>query len=77
MIFESDPTYVLSCNSTCNLHGCDHSAVELVLNMSSIKDKSINKSVYCINKANFNQMKYSLVNFPWHSCFDNDISNVE
>ena len=74
LVFVSDPTYVLSCNSTCNLHGCDHSAVELVLNMPSIKDKSINKSVYCINKANFNQMKYSLDNFPWHSCFDNDIN---
>ena len=72
LVFVSDP-YVLSCNSTCNLHGCDHSAVEIHLNMSSIKDKSINKSVYCINKANFSQMKYSLVNFPWHSCFDYDI----
>ena len=41
--------------------------------MSSIKDKSISKSVYCINKANLSQMKYSLVNFPWHSCFDYDI----
>ncbi len=74
LVFVSDPSYVLSCKSTCNLDGCDHSAVEMFLNMSALKDKPISKSVYCLSKADFNHMKYLLVNVPWQLCFDDDIN---
>ena len=29
--------------------------------------------MYCLNKADFNQMKCMLINFPWNLCFDDDI----
>ena len=73
LVFVSNPSCVLSCNSTYNLNGCDHSAVEVLLNMSPLKEKAVKKSVYCLNKADFNQMKCMFVNFPWNLCFDNDI----
>ena len=71
LVFVSDQSYVVSCSSTCNLHGCDHSAVEIILGMSPLKAKStIKKSVYCLNKADFNQLKYYLCNFQWYTCFE-------
>ena len=42
--------------------------------MSPLKTKPINKSVYCLNKADFDQMKYLLVNSPWYSCFENNVN---
>lgn len=71
LVFVSDPSYVVSCSSTCNLHGCDHSAAEIILKMSPLKARSaIKKSVYCLNKADFNQLKFNLFNCQWYSCID-------
>ena len=63
LVFVSDPSFVISCNSTYNLNGCDHSAVSLLLNTCHIKgDPIITKPVYCLNRADFDKMKCFLVN---------------
>ena len=41
LVFVSDPSFVISCNSTYNLNGCDHSAVSLLLNTCHIKGDPI------------------------------------
>ena len=77
LVFVSDPSFVISCNSTYNLHGCDHSAVSLVLNTSQVKRvPNISKPVYCFNRADYDKMKSSLVNSLDQLSFDGDVDMI-
>ena len=74
LVFVSDPSFVILCNSTYNLNGCDHSAVSLLLNTCYIKgDPIITKPVYCLNRADFDKMKCFLVNGIEKLCIDNNV----
>lgn len=72
LVFVSDPSFVIACNSTYNLNGCDHSAVSLLLNTCHVKNVPIiTKPVYCLKRADFEKMKKLFLNSVGHLCFDN------
>ena len=74
LVFASDPSFVISCNSTYKLNGCDRSAVSLLLKTCHIKgDPIIAKPVYCLNRADFDKMKLSLVDGFQKLCIDNNV----
>jgi hypothetical protein len=69
LVFVSDPSYVKSCETSFNVNNnCDHFAVVFTLDMSVLKTKSIDKPVYCLNRANFDQMRHIIQNSPWNVC---------
>ena len=76
LVFVTDPSYVKSCETTFNLDKCDHSAIVFTLDMSFLKTKSIDKPVYCLNRANFDQMRHIIHNSPWNVCMlMDDVNN--
>ena len=48
----------------------------MYLNLNKVKTKDIDKPVYCLNRANFDQMRDIISNSPWNICnLINDVSN--
>ena len=69
LVFVSNPLYVNSCETSFNVNDkCDHKVIVLNLDLCKVKTKDIDKPVYCLNRANFNQMRCIISNSPWNVC---------